>query len=128
MNRERMAKLIEEGIVCQDNYPYLTKEIYLTIADRIIAEEGKAYIGNTNSAVNSEAVLGEVESVMAKVAELVLEYRGIKQPQQPKLPEKVKPTGDYYFEGVGEHKGYTLPDLANTINNLIDYLKARDHL
>ena len=107
MNRERIADLIEMGIK-EFHAGGLSSRESLAIADRIIAEEGKEQLSEANLTLLKNIPFQEVIRIVMNAVV------GEKQPQQPKLPEKLPICGEI-----------TNADMYDKIHEIIDYLKAR---
>ena len=95
MDRLRVAEIIKENVEIMSCF--LTKEIYLSIADRIIAEEGK-----DKEYLDPEKAFCELK------------------PQQPKLPI---PLTYYATERVSQQQAQ---EITEKINEIIQYLMDKE--
>ena len=144
MNRERIADLMEIEIDTRwhkQTGGSLSSADYLAIADRIIAEEGKPYGKLCDECIaNGELkpqqpkadegkcnekpyTLSHGIGLSGKVEELIITLP--KQPQQPKLPERLDTVIIRVKQRVGERLELCHENRL-AINEILDYLKAKE--
>ena len=144
MNRERVIKILNSFIThilwYHDKEGGRTEDVEIIfasrfneLADRIIAEEGKEdnkkiYFGCNDCPSPEDYKMKGKYGYIGDRKDAPYVEDLIKQPQQPKLPEKeelLKIIGGWYVLHLG-NTGRTKHNAEVLANEIIDYLKARE--